>query len=66
MMLQQPDPVDLQVWSTKGEILTYKNCISLKFDFYSGTRTVKLLDSNQVRKVRDVCIHQINGMEVFL
>ena len=57
-MLQRPDPVDLVVWRD--------NCISLRYDYYEGTRTVKLLNSNEIRKVRDVCIYQINGMEVFL
>jgi len=38
----------------------------LKYDFYSGTRTIKLLTSNEIRKVRDVCISRINGLEVFL
>lgn len=66
MMMQRPDPVDLTVWRSDGAILTYENCISLKYDFYAGTRTIKLLASNQVRRVRDVCIRSINGLEVFL
>lgn len=69
-MLLRPDPVDLVVWrstgKTAGELLHYDNCISLHYDYYEGTRTIKLLTSNQIRKVRDVCIFQINGMEVFL
>jgi len=69
-MLLRPDPVDLVVWRTSGtnagELLRYDNCISLHFDYYSGTRTVKLLTSNQIRRVRDVCIYKINEMEVFL
>ena len=69
-MIMRPDPVDLVVWRSTGknagELIHYDNCISINFDFYEGTRTVKLLKSNQIRKLRDVCIHQINGMEVFL
>ncbi len=34
--------------------------------FRSGTRRIKLLSSGQIRQVRDVCIFQINGMEVIL
>ena len=49
-----------------GELLHYDNCISLRYDYYEGTRTIKLLNSNEIRKVRDICIYQINGMEVFL
>jgi len=69
-MMQRPDAVDLVVWRSSGksagELLHYDNCISLKYDFYSGTRTIKLLTSNEIRKVRDVCISRINGLEVFL
>lgn len=69
-MMQRPDPVDLVVWRSSGanagELIRYDNCISLKYDFYEGTRTIKLLNSNQVRRVRDVCIHSINGLEVFM
>ena len=63
----------------------------LRYDFYKGTRRIKLLESreccwqvsksinkfcfynerkqfrrSQIRTVRDVCIFEINGMEVFL
>ena len=69
-MMQRPDPVDLDVWRSSGksagEIRHYENCISVHYDYYEGTRTIKLLNSNQIRKVRDVCILKINGMEVFL
>ena len=37
-----------------------------RYDFRNGTRRIKLLTSGQIRQVRDVCIFQINGMEVFL
>ena len=69
-MMQRPDPLDLVVWRSSGknagELIRYDNCISLHYDYYEGTRTVKLLASNQIRKVRDVCILSINGLEVFL
>ncbi|MCR4664568.1 MAG: hypothetical protein K5660_04290 [Paludibacteraceae bacterium] len=65
-MLQHPEPVDLLIVTSKGELQHYQNCISLRYNFRAGTRTVKLLASGQIRQVRDVCILQINGMEVFL
>lgn len=65
-MLAQPEPVDLTIVTTKGELQHYENCISLKADFKTGMRNIKMLKSGQIRKVRDVCILQINGMEVFI
>ena len=65
-MLNAPEPVDIKLWTSKGEIQEWKRCISLRFDFYKGTRNMKLLGSNQIRKVRDCCIFEINGSSVFM
>lgn len=65
-MLDAPDPVTLCIWTKSGEIQTWKNCVSLRADLRTGTRNIKMLDSSQIRKVRDVCIFRINGLEVFL
>ena len=65
-MLSHPEPVDLTIVTSKGEVQHYNNCISLRYDFRNGTRRIKLLSSGQIRQVRDVFILQINNMEVFL
>ena len=65
-MMLRPDPVDLVVWKSDGSLLHYPSVISLKYDFYSGTRRIKFLRSNEIRTIRDVCISRINGLEVFL
>lgn len=66
-MLQAGDPVDLKVWNQRtGGIIEYNNVIPLKFDFYGGTRNIKIKASGQIRKVRDCCIFMCNGLEVIL
>lgn len=65
-MLSRPEAVDLSIFTSKGEVQHYKDCISLRYDVRTGTRRIKLLKSGQIRQVRDVCIFEINGMEVFL
>lgn len=65
-MLQSPEPVDIKLWTCSGEIQCWHRCISLRYDFYKGTRRMKLLDSNEIRQLRDVCVFEINGMEVFM
>ena len=65
-MMLRPDPVDLVVFKSDGSLVHYPNVISLKFDFYKGTRTIKFLRSGEIRTVRNVCISKINGLEVFL
>ena len=58
-MMLRPDPVDLVVFKSDGSLVSYPNVISLKYDFYKGTRTIKFLRSNEIRTVRDVCISRI-------
>lgn len=65
-MLNSGNPVDISVWKSDGTILELHNCISLRYNFYGGWRNVKLLNSGELRKIRDVCIFRINDLEVFL
>lgn len=58
-MLQSPEPVDLKLWTRSGEIQCWHRCISLRYDFYKGTRRMKLLDSNEIRQLRDVYVFEI-------
>ena len=55
-ILSSPEPIDIRLWTRSGEIQSWHRCISLKYDFYKGTRRMKLLDSNEIRQLRDVCI----------
>ena len=63
-ILSAPEPVDLTLWTRHGTIQHWHRCISLKYNFYKGTRRMKLLDSNEIRQLRDVCIFEVNGMEM--
>ena len=65
-MLNTGDPVDLMVWKKDGSILRLERCVSLRYDFYGGWRNVKVLSSGQMRRIRDCCIFNINGLEVYL
>lgn len=65
-MLQSGDPVSIDLWTRKGEIQHWNNCISLRYNLYKGTRQIKMLDSREIRQLRDVCIFRVNGLEVYL
>lgn len=58
--------VDLRLWKANGEILEYKGVKCTSSHFRGGSRQVVFQTSGAVRTVRDVCIHGINGMEVYL
>ncbi len=65
-ILAAPDPVDLKVWAAVGRILEYRNVVPLHYNFYEGTRTIKLLGSRQYRLIRDVCVLSVNDCEVYM
>lgn len=66
-MLDSGQPVDLVVVKLRdGSLIEYKNVVSLRYDYYKGTRSIKLLANHSVRTIHDVCILRINDFEVFL
>ena len=65
-ILNSGNPVDISVWKANGEIMQLQNCISLRYDFYAGTRNIKMLSSGQIRKIRECCIFSVNDCDVFL
>lgn len=65
-MLNSGDPVDISVWKSDGSILELRNVISLRYSFYGGWRNIKLLQSGQMRKIRDCCIFRVNDLDIFL
>lgn len=65
-MLNSGQRVSLMVVTTKGKINTYEDVISLSYDHYVGTRSIKFLRSGQIRTIHDVLIVGIDDFEVFL
>ena len=55
-LLQSPDPVDIKHWTRSGEIQCWNRCISLRYDFYKGTRRIKLSDFVRIQQLRYVCV----------
>lgn len=65
-MLNRPEPVDIKLWTKKGEIQEWNDVISIKYEHYKGLRKFKFLKNNQIRMCREVCIFEINGLEVYM
>lgn len=55
-LLQSPEPLDITLWTKSREIQHWNRVISLRYDFYKGTRRMKFLDNNPIRQLRNVCI----------
>lgn len=65
-MLDSGQPVELVYVKKNGTLARMEHAVSLRYDFFTGLRTVKLLRNGQKRTIRDVCIIGINDFEVFL
>ncbi len=65
-MLNRGERVSLDVVKKDGSIMHCDDAVSLRYDHYTGLRTIKLLRSNQPRTIRDVCIIAINDFSVYL
>lgn len=65
-MIDSGNPVDISLWTSKGEAQTWRGCVGMSFSRHWGTRQVKMLRSREIRTLRDVCIFAVNGLEVFI
>ena len=65
-ILDSAEPIDRSLLSRSNKIQSWHRCISFKYDFYKGTRRMKLLDSNEIQQFRDVCIFEVNGIGVYM
>lgn len=66
-MLDAGNPVSLKYCKQKdGSIITAENVVSLRYDFYTGMRTIKFLRNGQIRSIHDCLIIGINEFDVFL
>ena len=65
-ILDSGKPASIAVLKKNGQIMVADDIVSLRYDYYTGTRTIKFLRSGEKRMIRDVCIISINDFDVFL
>lgn len=65
-MLDRGEPVSLTVAKKDGSLMELNDAVSLRYNYYQGTRTIKISRSAQIRTIRDCLITRINDFEVFL
>lgn len=65
-MLDSGRPVSLSYVKKNGQIMKVDNVVSLRYDYYAGTRTIKILHNGRKLTIHDVCIIAIDDFEVFL
>jgi hypothetical protein len=65
-LLNSGEPVNLKCWKLNGDILVYNNVVMTSSYHKGNSFNIKFQASGEIRKVKAVCIHEINNMEVFL
>ncbi len=65
-LLDAGQPVSLVYIKKNGQRMEARNIVSLRYDFYTGLRTIKFLANGLKRTIHDVLIIAINEFEVFL
>ena len=65
-MLNSGRPVTLRVLTATGELHVYEQCVGLAHPPKRPWRNVRLRQSGQIRKIRDILIIGIDDFEVFI
>lgn len=66
VIMDSGQPFSLTYVKKNGAVFSSNDVVSLRYDFYTGLRTVKFLKSGEKRTIHDVCIIAIDNFEVFL
>lgn len=65
-LLEDGQPHTLRLWKlSTGDILEYKDARCTSHHTVGGTHNVRLPKSGLVRKLRDVALFEIDGLEVY-
>lgn len=57
----------LRLWSlATGDIVIFRNAKYISHHYRSGTHTVRLMDSGQIRTFRDVTLFNIDGHPIYM
>ena len=66
-ILRDKKPFNCRVWNMKtAEILTYNNVVCTSTYFENNTANLLFIDSREIRKVRFICIFEINDEEIYI
>lgn len=65
-MLNSGQRVSLSVITVKGKLMVCEDVISLSYDRYKGTRSIKFVRSGEIRTIHDVGIVGIDDFDVYL
>lgn len=65
-IIESRQPVKLEVLKKDGSIMEMRNAVCVSSYVRGGTRRMKLLDSTQIREIRDRLIISLNDEEIYI
>lgn len=66
-ILREGKPFSCRVWKiSTGEILNYNNVVCTSTNFQRNTANLLFVESRQIRKVRIICIFELNDEEIYI
>lgn len=65
-ILDRGERLSLLIVKKNGQLLRADDIVSLSYDIYAGTRTIKSMRSGEKRTIHDVQIIALNDFDVFI
>lgn len=65
-MMDRGQTVNLLIVRKNGSLFPANEVVSLRYDYYKGTRHIKFIRSGEIRTIHDICIIGIDDFEVFI
>ena len=65
-ILTEKKPFSCRVWTASGEIMSCKEVVCTSTYHKGKTANLLFIESREVRKVRVICIFEVNDNEIYI
>ena len=65
-LLNSKRPVNLKYWKKDASIMVCKGVVCTSSNFVNNTFNIKFPLSGEIRKIKAICIYELNGKEVII
>ncbi len=66
-LLNSKKPLNLKCWKLEdASVMECKGVVCTSSNFKNSTFNIRFPESGEIRTIRAICIHEINGKEVYI
>ncbi|MFV0538847.1 MAG: hypothetical protein ACK5M3_16005 [Dysgonomonas sp.] len=65
-LLNSKRPVSLKYWKKDASIMECKRVVCTSSNFKNSTFNIRFPESGEIRKIKAICIYELNGKEVYI